>query len=391
MNSVSLARALVEYNPLDPATLANPYRAYAELRATPGMYWHEGMSSYVASRYNTCKYVLSTNALFAKDRGRIGVDAPDAKRSVQTEDPPSRLGLRQEFRHELHQTDLTELCRVVGDRFDERLRSAGDNFDFVSEVAYPTALDLTATVIGLSAEQARDYMTTHRALQRATDGGLDPDRLEGGRRAGARLHKYAAEWLEQDGVEGLLAPARAFAAKYPPAYAINTLAGMVNASFSTAGSFTAGVFNVMVKDPGLVAQAREALTNGHGFRAVSEFLRYLAPAQATSRVVVKACTVDGVSLRRGDTVVTLMASANRDPDQFDNPDELNLFRPQNRHLSFAAGPHMCLGKKLAEEWGQELIRRLTATEVLSTYRAGAPEFLDSATVRSIVSLPTKRA
>lgn len=390
INSATI-RQDFEYRPLDPETLANPHVSYAALRALPGLYWHDGMKSYVASRYDTCKYVLSTNAYFAKDRGRIGVEIPEEKRSVQTEDPPNRLGLRQEFRHELHETDLSGLCATVGDRFDQRLEAAGADFDFVTEVAYPTALDLTATVVGLSSEQGLDYMTTHRALQRATDGGLEPQRLEEGRAAGARLHAYAAEWLEQDGVEGLLAPARSFAEKYPTGYAVNTLAGMVNASFSTAGSFTTGIFNLMVRDPALVEQARETLANGQGFRAVSEFLRFLAPAQATSRVVVEDCNVDGTDLKRGDTVVTLMGSANRDPAQYDDPDKLNLSRPRNRHLSFAAGPHMCLGKKLAEEWGQELIRRLVSTNVLQTLRVGAPEFLDSATVRSIISLPTQRA
>lgn len=390
MTQVTVNAPVFEYNPLDPATLADPYVAYAALRDTPGLYWHEGMKSYVASRYATCKYVLSTNAIFAKDPGRIGVDVPEEKRSVQTEDPPHRLGLRQEFRHELHQTDLTGLCRSVGDRFDARLLAAGNDFDFVTEVAYPTALDLTATVVGLTPEQAKGYMTTHRALQRATDGGLDPKRLEEGRAAGARLHQYAAEWLESDGVEALLAPAQKFAKKYPPAYAINTLAGMVNASFSTASSFTTGIFRLMVIDPDLVTQALFALQNGNGFRAVSEFLRFLAPAQATNRVVVQSCELDGVQLKPGDTVVTLMAAANRDPQVFADPDTLDLQRPGNRHLSFAAGPHMCLGKKLAEEWGQELILRLTTTGLLESFKVRAPAFLDSATVRSIVSLPTSR-
>ncbi len=233
-------------------------------------------------------------------------------------------------------------------------------------------------------------MTTHRALQRGTDGGLDPTRLEEGRAAGNQLQKFAAEWIEQDGVEGLLAPAQAFANRYPPAYAINTLAGMVNASFSTAGSFTSGIFNLMSKDPALVDQARQVLNRGDGYRAASEFLRFLAPAQATNRVVVRDFILDGVELHRGDTVVTLLAAANRDAGQFDDPDRIDLGRARNRHLSFAAGPHLCLGKKLAEEWAKELISRLIESDVLETLKVEAPSFLDSATVRSIVSLPTSR-
>ena len=378
------------YEPLSAENLADPYPAYAALRDLPGLYWHEGMQSYVAARYSTCKYVLSANAQFAKDRRRIGVDIPEQFRSVQTEDPPNRLGLRQEFRHALNVTDLSELCRQVGDRFEERLRGAGTSFDFVSDVAYPTALDLTATVVGLSHEQAENYFTCHRDLQRGTDSGLDPSRYEPAIKASARLQQYAAEWIEQESIEALLAPAKDFALRYPKDYTTRTLAGMVNASFSTAASFTAGIFNLMVSNPALAESARSAVTNGSGYRAVSEFLRFLSPAQATSRLVVTDCRLDGVDLKRGDTVVTLMAAANRDPELFSNPDSLDLDRSNNRHLAFAAGPHLCLGKKLAEEWGIELLRRLTVDDTCAHLQTSPGKYLDSATVRSMVSLPTVR-
>lgn len=381
---------LFEYRPLDPRNIADPYPAFAVLREIPGLYWHDGMASYVASRYDACKFVLSTSELFAKDRRRAGVDVPLDKRSVQTEDPPNRLGLRQDFRQHLHRMDLDESCRAVGDRFVERLDTVGAHFDFVRDIAYPTALDLTAAVVGLSSGQAEAYLTEHRALQRATDGGLDPDRLAEGREAGSRLHRHALGWLEGGDADGLLRPAIEFARRYPSAYTVNTLAGMVNASFTTTASFTSGVFQLLACDSVLADTTRSALASGHELTATNEFLRYLAPAQATSRVVVQDCTLDGVALHTGDTVVTLMASANRDPRAFADPDRIDPFRSPNKHLSFASGPHLCLGRRLAELWGRELLSRLTVADTLATLRAGRPEYLDSATVRSMVSLPVAR-
>lgn len=380
-----------EYHPLAPTTLEDPHAAYKQLRSIQGLYWHEGMRSYVASRYEPCKRVLTENAYFAKDRRRIGQEIPDNKLTVQTEDPPNRLGLRQDFRRALNEENLKEMCDQVAARFLARLNEAPTHFDFVSEVGYPTALDLTTTVVGLTTEQGLDYLTCHRPLLRATDAGLDPERLPEGRRAGALLQKLAAEWLEQESIEKLLVPARDFAQQYPSDYAKNTLAGMVNASFSTAASFTTGIVNTLVKSEDARARAAKAMKAGHGYRVVSEFLRYLSPAQATNRVVVKACELEGVQLQRGDTVVTLMGSANRDPEVYKDPDTLHFDRANNRHLAFAAGPHLCLGKKLAEEWGQALLRTVLGPDsLLGNLSVGAPEYLDSATVRSISRLPVQR-
>ncbi|MBD0323472.1 MAG: cytochrome P450, partial [Aldersonia sp.] len=70
----------------------------------------------------------------------------------------------------------------------------------------------------------------------------------------------------------------------------------------------------------------------------------------------------GMTIRKGDVVLVAIASANRDPDRFDNPDDLNISRPENRHLTFGKGIHVCIGGALARLEGQiafeTLIRRM---------------------------------
>lgn len=96
--------------------------------------------------------------------------------------------------------------------------------------------------------------------------------------------------------------------------------------------------------------------------AVEEFLRFEAPVHAFSRNVVTDTVIGDQSISAGEKVYMLWASANRDPDQFENPDEVVLDRRPNRHLTFGVGGHRCLGAMLARlEMKiilQEVLRRI---------------------------------
>ncbi|MEV5411109.1 cytochrome P450 [Thermopolyspora sp. NPDC052614] len=82
--------------------------------------------------------------------------------------------------------------------------------------------------------------------------------------------------------------------------------------------------------------------------AVEELLRYFTIAEfATSRAAVADVELGGVLIRAGEGVVTLTNTANRDPDVFDRPDELDIERGARNHLAFGYGPHQCLGQNLA--------------------------------------------
>jgi cytochrome P450 len=93
--------------------------------------------------------------------------------------------------------------------------------------------------------------------------------------------------------------------------------------------------------------------------AVEELLRYDSPLEtATERYTREDVTIAGVTIPRGALVYGVIASANRDERQFDNPDRLDIRREPNRHLSFGQGVHYCLGAPLARLEGQIAISTL---------------------------------
>lgn len=82
--------------------------------------------------------------------------------------------------------------------------------------------------------------------------------------------------------------------------------------------------------------------------AIDEMLRFESPLQrSTYRVTTEAFSIGGVKLEKDQQVSAVIGAANRDPDQFPNPDVFNIERTPNRHVSFGLGIHKCLGERLA--------------------------------------------
>lgn len=100
-------------------------------------------------------------------------------------------------------------------------------------------------------------------------------------------------------------------------------------------------------DPSLVASA------------VEEMLRFDSPVEmATERYTKEKIEVGGVAIPAGARVYVVIASANRDEQQFERADEFDITRSNNRHLSFGMGTHYCLGAPLARIEGQIAITAL---------------------------------
>jgi len=93
--------------------------------------------------------------------------------------------------------------------------------------------------------------------------------------------------------------------------------------------------------------------------AVEEMLRFDSPVEmATERYTREKIEVSGVAIPAGARVYVVIASANRDEQQFECVDQFDITRPNNRHLSFGMGTHYCLGAPLARIEGQIAITAL---------------------------------
>jgi cytochrome P450 len=121
--------------------------------------------------------------------------------------------------------------------------------------------------------------------------------------------------------------------------------------------------------------------------AVEEFLRYDSPVQMTSRMALEEIEYKGHIFQRGAQVAFLLGAANRDPERFENPSQLDITRQKNQHLSFGGGIHYCLGAPLARLEGEialsTLLRRMPNLQLATE----TPEFNDNYLLRGLKSLP----
>jgi cytochrome P450 len=369
------------YDPLDPATLRDPFSVYRRLREEAPVFWHDELYSWVLTRHEDCRFVLRNPQLFTQDRRKLGRPVQEAGMTIQSLDPPDPLPLRQAIIASLKAVDMDAVCETARAELELRVRSwaSGQTVEFMQEVAEPIAGRFACSLLGVEPFPAETYRPIFLALTRAMDAALEPNRHLEGLDGNARLFELLRPQLGrcvrggmlghlagEIGVEGLSSP-----------YVLNTVAATFNAAFSTAYSATGSLLALLVERPSLVDEmvGRDCIKLG-----VNELLRYLSPAQATSRYACEDTEIGGVAIARNDPIVTVLAAANRDPACFTRPDEILVDRSPNPHLSFGHGPHFCVGAAAAVRYLSTFIRFLADTGRQLTI-VGPATYLDTATLR----------
>jgi cytochrome P450 len=169
---------------------------------------------------------------------------------------------------------------------------------------------------------------------------------------------------------------------------IAILINFVSGGLETTQALLGSAWEHLARHP----DQRELLRNDPGLMvgAVEEMLRYFAPQPALSRVATRDTEIGGVPIREGEKVLMCWASANRDAAKFERPDEFDIRRKPNRHLTFGVGTHHCLGANLTR-----LEARICMEEVLARLpdyvveEAGLERIPDVSIVYGFLSVPVR--
>jgi cytochrome P450 len=133
---------------------------------------------------------------------------------------------------------------------------------------------------------------------------------------------------------------------------------ILNAGHETTTNLIGNGLQLLIEWPD---QRRALLQNPELIKtAVEECLRFESSNQLGNRRTTADTRLGGVDLPAGSQLNLCIGAANRDPEQFDAPDRLNIARTPNRHLAFATGAHLCIGVNLARLEGKVAIGRFVS-------------------------------
>jgi cytochrome P450 len=147
--------------------------------------------------------------------------------------------------------------------------------------------------------------------------------------------------------------------------AIGLLVIVATAGHDTTSSTIAGGMHALLRHPDQLVRLRDDPSLMPG--AVEEMIRWVTPVKEFMRTAVEDCEVGGVPIERGQQLLLMYPSGNRDESEFDRPFTFDITRKPNRHIAFGAGVHFCLGAQLARMETQaiftELLPRLDHVEL----------------------------
>ncbi|WP_415947357.1 cytochrome P450 [Streptomyces sp. KLOTTS4A1] len=396
------------FAPDSRAFAADPYPAYAELRAAGRALWFEPSRQWLIPHHADVSALLRDRRL-----GRTYLHRFTHEEFGRTPPPPEH-----EPFHTLNDNGLldleaprhTRIRRLVSKAFTPRtVRElqpyvtelagtlvsrivANGGGDLVAELAEPLPVAVIAEMLGVpesdrhllrpwSADICGMYELNpaEETARRAVTASLE---------FSAYLRELIAERRKDPGedlISGLIA-AYEEGDRLTEQEMISTCVLLLNAGHEATVNTTGNGWLALFRNPEQLAALRAEPDPGMLSTAVEELMRYDTPLHLFERWVLDDIEVGGVRIPRGSEVALLFGSANHDPAVFAEPDRLDLTREDNPHVSLGAGIHYCLGGplarvELAASFGQ-LLAQAPALRL-----ADEPERKDGFVIRGLRSLP----
>lgn len=346
-----------------------PHPEFAELRRAEPVRWvrqpvnvagFEDEGYWAVTRHADVRYVSTHPELFSSSvntaiirfNEHIDRSSIEAQRLIMLNmDPPEHTRVRQIVQRGFTPRSIRALEERLRNRAQaivDIVRSRSEPFDFVTQVACELPLQAIAELIGIPQEdRARIFDWSNKMI--AYD---DPEYAitrEVGQVSAAEIIGYAMNMAGER-------------KKCPARDIVSTLVAAEDEGNLNSDEF--GFFVLMLAVAGNET-TRNAITHGmHAFlthpaqwalylrerpaTAAEEIVRWATPVVSFQRTAVQDTELGGKQIRKGDRVGMFYASANHDPEVFENPDDFDVTRDPNPHLGFGGGgPHYCLGKSLA--------------------------------------------
>lgn len=139
---------------------------------------------------------------------------------------------------------------------------------------------------------------------------------------------------------------------------------LVAAGFDTTASGIGRMLQLFATNPEIRQAIKERIDDSQALDiAIEELIRYISPVPGLARTVNEPCEFAGRKLSKEDRLLLLWPSANRDADEFDNPNDFVADRKPNRHVGFGSGIHRCLGAHVARKEIKVLLQEMFRRDI----------------------------
>ncbi|MGF7234542.1 MAG: cytochrome P450 [Frankia sp.] len=378
-NPTDPAAGSVVFDAFDPEHRADPYPRYEIARAATALH-PTSIGVHLATRYADCFSIFNDARWSHAQEGDLlhpDVAASDLPASFLWMDPPDHTRLRglvsRAFTPRMVAGLRPRIEQIVSGLVDHALDKG--EIDVVSEMSYPLPLHVIGQMLGVP---AADYPTV-QGWSRGIARGFDPDALMSEAEKNARLEAargfvgyFWSMIVERrahptdDLISALVAVRDSDDDLLSDVELVTTCVLLMNAGYETTVNLVANGMLALLRNPDQLDLLRAQ--PDLAARAVDELLRYDAPIHIATRVASEPIELAGHTFARGEGVLLLLASANRDPAAYPDPDRLDLTRfgaplpapAVPRQLGFGMGMHFCLGAPLARLEMEVLLRALVA-------------------------------
>ena len=374
---------LTDYDIFEPSFVANPYPGYSEIRESecPIAHTDRYQGSWLPTRYEDVVALAQEYEVFTS-RGILVMPPPPGQAEGAyggvaappiTSDPPDHHWHRRlilpVFAPQAvakYEQSTRDLCNALIDEFIDK-----GNADAAADYAQHIPVRVISNMLGVPLDMEETFTGWVRGvLENMHD-------MELRKRSRLAIIEYFLAQVEdrktnprENDLISELMNTEVEGKKVPIEYVLGVCNLMLVAGIDTTWSAIGSVMWHMAQHPEHRKQLRE--NDDLWPTAIEELLRVYAPV-TMARIVDRDVEFQGCPMKAGDRVLMAFPAANRDPRQFENPDEVILDREHNRHVAFGSGIHRCAGSNLA---------RLEVRVALQTWLERIPEFelVDPATV-----------
>ena len=363
-------------NLLDTNVIQDPYTYYRQLSEIDPVYWNEQWGGWILTKYE------DVAAAFQDDRLSAERMVPPRTMSAEKTakyastyrvlaswmvftDPPRHSRLRG-IVNKAFTPKATALMEpnviAITDELITQLEQQ-NQADILRDFANILPILVISDMLGLPAEDRKLIKEWSDDLMLLVFGALDvPDRHERAKRSLENMVDYLKAQIaerrknpREDLITAIL-QASDNGDLLTDEEVISTCTLLVFGGHETTTNLLANGVMSLLQFPD---QLNVFLTNQKTTEtAVNEFLRFESPSKSQTRLAKEDLMIKNKQIKKGERLLLVQASANRDHEKFADPDKLDIMRNPNLHVAFGKGIHFCLGAPLARLEGTIAIRRL---------------------------------